>query len=223
MLKDIPYSELKKNEKAYQIVLMRDQQSKTYTQIAKELDISLDGVRQIYDRLKRKQIQLYINHIAFALGHENTDIIKSWYYEVNEWYQDWQYISGYFEKEYEEILREYRAGEPGMPEEFIEKIPPLQSGTSSELIATVVYMREMSNMGFARIGKNLNMTAEKARHTYEMFYNNLALALFGIYKMHSVSKAEKDELWKRCFYRCRSAKKRCIMLLQECNNKGFLL
>ena len=40
MLQDIPYSELKKNERAYRILLLRDQEGKSFAQIASEYHIS---------------------------------------------------------------------------------------------------------------------------------------------------------------------------------------
>lgn len=222
MLQDIPYSELKKNERAYRILLLRDQEGKSFTQIASEFHISTEQVRYFYHKHKRKQIELYINHISFVMGHENKHLIKDIYYQVNDWYQDWAFSCGYLEHKYEDILWEYRQGEPGMPQEFIEKIPPFRSGLNNAEIANVIHMREVSHMTFIQIGKALNITTEKAKHTYNLFYQSLALILFEIYRTQAASEEEKNEIWQRCFYRCRSAKKRCLLLLQECHIEDII-
>lgn len=222
MLQDIPYSELKKNERAYRILLLRDQEGKSFAQIASEYHISTGQARSIYHKHKRKQIELYINHISFVMGHETKEQIKNIYYHVNDWYQDWAFSCGYLEKKYEDILREYRQGEPGMPQEFIEKMPPFRSGLNNTEIANVIHMREMMNMTFIQIGKTLNITTEKAKHTYNLFYQSLALILFEIYRTQAASEEEKNEMWQRCFYGCRSAKKRCLLLLQECHIQDII-
>ena len=71
-MKDIPYSELKEDRRAYDIMLLRDQYNNTFTDIAKEYGISLVRARELYSRIKIKQIRLYIRHISIALGYDNT-------------------------------------------------------------------------------------------------------------------------------------------------------
>lgn len=67
-MKDIPYSILKQDERAYEIMLLRDQYGNTFTDIARECEISVARVVQIYNKIKIKQIRLYINHIAVVFG-----------------------------------------------------------------------------------------------------------------------------------------------------------
>ena len=40
MLKEKPYSEVQEDRRAYEMMLLRDQQGKTFTDIAKEYEIS---------------------------------------------------------------------------------------------------------------------------------------------------------------------------------------
>ena len=56
-LKDIPYSILKKDGRAYEIMLLRDQYDNTFTDIAAEFELSVTRVTQIYFRLKVRQIR----------------------------------------------------------------------------------------------------------------------------------------------------------------------
>lgn len=58
MLKDIPYSELKEDRRAYDIMILRDQYNNTFADIAKEYGISLVRARELYSRIKVKQIRL---------------------------------------------------------------------------------------------------------------------------------------------------------------------
>ena len=72
MLKDVSYSVLKEDERAYKIMLLKDQDGYNFSDIAKEFDLSLARVTQIYRRLKIRQIRLYINHISVALGYDSV-------------------------------------------------------------------------------------------------------------------------------------------------------
>ena len=76
-MKDMPYSELNQDKRAYEIMLLRDQHGNTFTDIAKEFEISPERAIQIYNKLKIKQIRLYINHIAAVLGYESTLQVKN--------------------------------------------------------------------------------------------------------------------------------------------------
>ena len=69
LMKDIPYSELKKDKRAYDILMLRDQHNNTFTDMAKEYEISAIRVRQIYIKIKMKQMRLYIRHISIVLGY----------------------------------------------------------------------------------------------------------------------------------------------------------
>lgn len=67
-MNDRPYSLLKQDANAYEILLLRDQQELPFSAIAKRFGLSISGARQRYYRLKDKQNALYIQHIAAALG-----------------------------------------------------------------------------------------------------------------------------------------------------------
>ena len=126
MLKDIPYSCLKQDGRAYKIMLLRNQHGNTFTDIAKECEISITRAAQIYNKQK-KQVQLYINHIAVTLGYENIVAVRNVYNAAHECYQNCTYACAYLEKEYKTILIEYRDGEPGMPAQFIKRMPPFKA------------------------------------------------------------------------------------------------
>lgn len=215
MLKDIPYSLLKQDERAYEMMLLRDQHDNTFTDIAKEYGISVARVTQHYYSLKIKQIRLYIHHIAVVLGHDNTSQIKEIYHKAHECYQDWTYACAYLEKKYHDMLAEYRNGEPGMPEQFIRRMPPFKAKLSEETIARIIEMREAEKSSFVAIAKELRMTQAKARHTYEWFYHSRVLERIKVLQEKEESREEKSTIWEDCFRGYKSSKKRYDMLTKE--------
>lgn len=62
-MKDMPYSELNQDKRAYEIMLLRDQHGNTFTDIAKEFEISPQRVIQIYNKLKIKHKYVYTSII----------------------------------------------------------------------------------------------------------------------------------------------------------------
>lgn len=212
MLKDIPYSVLEQDERAYEIMLLRDQHGNTFTDIAKEFEISVARVMQIYHQLKFKQIRLYINHIAVVLGHESASQIREVYNEAYECYQDRTYACAYLEKRYKAILIEYRDGEPGMPSHFIRNMPPFQPKLSKKTVSRVVELRDVEKASFVTIAKEMRMTQAKAKHTYEMHYHKQVLALIHALQEKADSEEEKAAIWNYYFRRYHSSKKRYDML-----------
>ena len=215
MLKEEAYRELQKDRRAYEIMLLRDQQGKTFTDIAKEYEISSAWAVQKYNRLKMKQIRLYINHIAAVLGHESTSQVENVFRNAYECYQDQTYACAYLEKRYKDILIEYRDGEPGMPTQFIKNMPPFKPKLSKKTVARVIELREAEKASFVTIAKELRMTQAKARHTYEMFYHKQVIALIKALQEKAESKEEKAAIGNYYFGRYHSSKKRYDMLTKE--------
>ena len=211
-MKDIPYSVLNQDERAYEIMLLRDQRGNTFADIAKEFEISAERVIQIYNKLKLKQIRLYINHIAVVLGYESTSQVKNVFDNAYECYQDWTYACAYLEKKYKDILIEYRDGEPGMPTQFIRNMPPFKPKLSKKTVARVIELRDVEKASFVTIAKELRMTQAKAKRTYEMFYHKQVLVLIKALQEKAESKEEKETIWNYYFRRYHSSKKRYDML-----------
>lgn len=215
MLKDIPYSVLKQDRRSYEIMLLRDHHGNTFTDIAKEYEISVVRVVQLYHKLKIKQARLYINHIAFSLGLESTSQIREVYSTAYECYQERSYACAYLEKKYRNILTAYRDGEPGMPMQFIKNMPPFKPQLSKKTIARVVEMRETEKASFVAIGKEMRLTRAKAKRTYEMYYHKKVLALIEALQEKAESYEEKRFIWDSCFRGNISSKERYEMLTQR--------
>lgn len=214
MLKDIPYNVLKQDGRAYEIMLLHDRHN-TFADIAKEYEISAAGAVQIYNKLKIKQMRLYINHIAVVLGYKNTQQVRKVFDEAYECYQDQRYACAYLEKKYKDILIEYRGGEQGMPTQFIHDMPPFKPKLSKKIIARIVEMREVEKASFVKIAQELRMTQAKAKDAYEMFYHRQVLEIIKGLQEKVKSEEEKMAVWDYYFSGYMSSKKRYDMLTKD--------
>lgn len=214
-MNDIPYSTLQEDKTGYQILLLREQQNQSFTAIASQLGVSPARVRQQYTKMKVRQVRLYIRHIAIALGHENTAQVRKEFSAAMDCYQNYPYACGYLDKTYGEILEAYRAGEPGTPQEMLEKLPPCPVKLGKEEISRIVTMREEGNASFRAIGREFHITPEKARHTYEMVYHRKVLEYVEGLQQQGKTWEERRELWRRYFGGYQSAKTRYENILGE--------
>ena len=214
-MKDIPYSKLKQNERAYDIMLLRDQYDNTFTDIAKEYEISAARVSVLYRQLKMKQAFLYINHIAVVLKQINPSKIRKLCMDVYECYREWRYVSAYLEKKYKDILIAYRAGEPGMPVQFVKRMPPFKRRLSKQTASRVIEMREDEKASFVAIAKELRMTQAKAKRTYEMFYHKQVLELVEGLQEKAESSEEKIAIWDKWFGERKSYKELYDLLTKK--------
>ena len=215
MLKDIPYDVIKQDRRAYEIMLIRDQYGSSFAKIAKDFAISASRVIHLYYKVKLKQIHLYINHIAAVAEGEDFSQMKNLYHSAYECYQDWTYACAYLEKKYQDILTEYRNGEPGMPAQFIKNLPPYKSKLSKKTVDRVIELRDEKKASFAAIAKELRLTQAKARHIYGMFYHEKVLALINELQEKPENEEEKEAIWDYYFKICYSSKKRYDMLTQK--------
>ena len=78
-LVDLPYGTLMERQRYYEILLLRDSHDNTYADIAREYNVSRNYIDDCYNRIKRKQIRLYLTHLAIINGVDNTDSFKKIY------------------------------------------------------------------------------------------------------------------------------------------------
>ena len=174
MLKKIPYSTLKEDRRSFEIMTLRDQHGSTFADIAKDYGLSAMRIRDLYNKIKKQQIHLYIIQIAAALGHKNTALVRKEVHIAYECFQDRVYVCAYLEKTYSSILEAYRAGEAGMSKELIERLPPLRE--------TFV-----------------EMTKEKAKKLYNSFYHQQVVAHINALREKTEDLDEKEAIWRRYF------------------------
>lgn len=160
-------------------------------------------------------MQLYIRHISIVLGYENTAEVRKVFEIANECYQGFSYACAYLEKKYKGILDEYRAGEPGVPELFIKKLPPIKRKLSKKMISRIIEMREIEKATYNMIAKEMRITPEKAKHTYDSFYHQKVLKHVEALKRKAKGEDEKWAIVRRYFGEYRSSKKTYEMILKE--------
>lgn len=211
---DIPYSKLKENKRAYEIMLLRDLYDNTFTAIAQEYGVSVATITSNYYRVKIRQLRFYINNLAIVNGHESAAEFRELLHKVYDCYQDYRYVTAYFEKEYKDVLSKYRAGEPGLPDSFLATLPPFKEKWSKYIVSRVVKMRE-EKLSFLAIGIKLKMTQEKARDIYEWFYHKQWLAARDkVRETYFDGKDDLDNL--RDYYKkYRTAKKRLAAIMSD--------
>lgn len=212
MLQDIPYETLKQDKRAYEIMLLHDQYGNAFSEIAKVYEISAERTFQIYHKIKCRQLRLYIRHIAIALGHETLAPTEQFYRTAYDFYWDKLYTCAYMEQKYRDILTEYRAGEPGMPEWFTKTLPPFQKTLSPKTVASVVEMREKKHASFQEIADALRLTRAKAKRIYDLFYHKQVLEIVRNLQEKAETPEEKREIRDRCFAKHMSPKRRYELL-----------
>lgn len=65
-MKDIPYCALQKEQQGYEILLLRDWHSRSFSDIARELGISPARARQQYSKIKVRQVRMYLRHTSIV-------------------------------------------------------------------------------------------------------------------------------------------------------------
>jgi len=207
-LKDIPYSILKEDERAYEVMLLRDQYDNAYSDIAKEYDVSVNRIVTLYNRTKIKQLRLYARHLAIVHGHENTATFRL--SEVHDCYWDFRYVAAYFEKKYDDILTAYRSGEPGMPETLIATLPPFKEKLKAKEVARLIELREVDKKSYPAIGAELKLTTERARREYELVYHRKVRAAIDKIKEKTGADVSGHYLELRC-----GSKKQFEMIMRD--------
>lgn len=170
-----PYRVLMQNQRDYEILLLRDLHSESFQHIADKLQISSSNVNTRYRRVKRQQVRLYADHLLAVLGPTFAEELNI--FSLYRDYGSFFYVSAYFEKHYSTELAAYRAGEPGLPEAVLVRLPPRKQIVSGEVQLQIVRMREEEQRPFAEIGRETGLTRERAAAVYSDFYHQKWRAL----------------------------------------------
>lgn len=179
MLQDIPYKTLLDKGRKYDVWRLRDLYGNTFADIAREYGVSVVTITHDYNLLLLFKIRYYVNHLSLVYGYQTTAHFSEIWKNALDCYSAMKYVAAYFEKEYADILKEYRQGEPGMPEQLLRELPPLRNKFSKQTVASVIRLKETKGMTFPAIGKRLRMTREKAQDLYSGYYHRLFYQLSG--------------------------------------------
>ena len=192
----IPYNKLKENAQNYAVMLSRDVHENTFAAIAREFTLPRAKARQTYSKMKLKQLRLYAWHLAIVHGHENTNafLINAIY----ACYWDFGYTAAYFEKEYADILTEYRSGEPGMPARFIAALPPLITTVPAQTLERLIQMREVEKKPYPAMGRELLLSGTRTKREYEIYYHKKTMTLLHLIEEKTGETVGGDYLKLRC-------------------------
>lgn len=173
MLNDIPYKNIIDSGRKYDVWVLRDVYDNTFADIAREYGVSAATIISNYEKILFLKIKYYVNHLSIVYGYEDTEHFTEIWRNALDCYCGRKYVVAYFEKEYADILSEYRNGEPGMPERILHALPPLRNKFSTRTISSIIRLRETEGLTYAAIGKRLRLTKEKAEDLYNYHYHVL--------------------------------------------------
>lgn len=205
MKEPIPYNTLQKNERAYAIMRLHEGEDLGFAEIGGRYGISANYVRQIYLGLKCRQAVLYFGRIALAL-HLSEAERKALQIRVWDCYADVRCVCAYLEGAYGELLADYRAGEPGMPADFVASLPPMREALSEQEIRRIRKIREQTGKTFAEIGEIFGITAAKAKEVYRKEYRKKAAKVYAALEKRMKSEEERQALWMSYSHRYDSGK-----------------
>lgn len=215
MLKAVPYDAIKKNQRAYDIMLLREQQGKTLAAIAKEYGVSPNRIREIYNRQKRKQARLYIVRIGAGPWEGNRRVDRKGLRAGPG------LLSG-------PGLRLRLSGK-GVRGHF-NPLPPGGAGGFSGTDTVPAAPKAPDgpgdggpDCGDAGGGERvlcpdcpaLDITRAKARHTYDWYYRQRAMELIQPLMDQARTQEERWEIWNRYLRGSASPKRRYEMLAKE--------
>ena len=170
MLSDSPYTKVTDNGRRYDVWVLHDVYNNTFADIANNYGISMSTVVSDYYKILSLKMKCYVHHLSIMHGYQDITHFRKLWVSAYDCYRSLKYVVAYFEKEYHDILSEYRNGMPGMLEQILQDLPPLRNEFSKRPISSVIRLRETDGMTYAAIGKKLCMTKEKAEDLYNHYY-----------------------------------------------------
>lgn len=95
------------NPREYFVMIECEHNGKSHAELAKQLGVSRNRINQMYNHAKRKQAELYSQAIEEAIGKAGPDR-----FGLLHEYGSTKYVIAYLEREYKDILSDFRNGEP---------------------------------------------------------------------------------------------------------------
>lgn len=155
------------NKKNYEVLKMREGKGMLFREIAERLHISVGSARERYQRIKLKQISLYVDYIEEVTGEpgwpEKIKKLLTFYYDLVQ-------VAAYLESKYKEILDEFRAGEPSTTVDFL---PYREISREQQrcLENQIVKAKDTDKKTFNKIGEAFGLTVTKTKVLYQNYYH----------------------------------------------------
>lgn len=157
---------MEKYSLCYEILYLKHNQGKTYQEIANDLNRSKEQIGRKYRLFLFRLYKCYYLHLkSIGIVLDASDILG--------FYENTAYAAAYLEKTYNEPLNFFRHGKPPVLLGYVKNFPPYRELTNQKILnleKKVLEAWERQNKTFADIGRDLKITSEKARSTYENHY-----------------------------------------------------
>lgn len=154
------------NKKNYELMKQRERQGMTFREIAEPLGITASSVRQRYQDFKLKQITLYTDYIREVTGErgleKKTRKLLLFYYDLVQ-------VAAYLEREYKELLDDFRGEDPPTVIDFLPYYEISQE-RMVELGIQIAKEKDIDKKSFNKIGKGLGLTPSKTMVIYQDYY-----------------------------------------------------
>lgn len=162
---------IKKYNVHYTFITLRYQQKKTYKEIADQFHQTPSCVREKCHIFLHSLFLLYIKYLI------SVDVIlNEW--KISDFYQSAALSVAYLESTYKEYLNIFRHGAPSVIPENHITIPTFRKITKEELLILeqqILVAREQQKRTYSDIGKELDLSGEKVKCIYSMYYHKKIL------------------------------------------------
>lgn len=154
------------NKKNYDLMRQRERQGMTFREIAEPLGITITSVRQRYQDFKLKQITLYTNYLREVTDEtgleKKTKKLLLFYYDLVQ-------VTAYLEREYKELLDDFRGENPPTVVNFLPYYEISQERTV-ELMIQIAKEKDIDKKSFNKIANELGLTPSKTVVLYQDYY-----------------------------------------------------
>lgn len=145
MLCDIPYKNIVDNGRKYDVWVLRDVYDYSFADIAREYGVSVSTIICNYEKILFLKMKYYVNHLSIVYGYENTVHFTGIWRSALDCYFGRNYVVAYFEKEYADILSEYRNGEPECRNGFCGRYPQYERSLALGLFPVLSGLEKMKD------------------------------------------------------------------------------
>lgn len=172
---------VEKNVLNYKILEMKFKQGKTHSEIAAALNKSTLAIGKYYRAFTWNLYICYFRYLkSIGLKVDAADI--------KDFYESSPHSVSYLEQIYSEELYAFRKGKPPVLLGIIKNSPSYRKLTDEQVLALeqrIVKARECERRTFLDIGKEFDITWEKARCLYKHHYHRKVMAALDKIKEHT--------------------------------------
>lgn len=165
---------IKKYEMHYEIASLMHQQGKKQKEIGDQFNLSATCINQKYKRFLHALYKYYIQYLKCMQVKINER-------DLYDFYRSLSLCVAFFEKTYNQYLDSLRCGIPPIIFEKHMNIPTFRNLTAEKILELEKYIieaREKQRKSYFNIGKELELSKEKAKYIYDFYYHKKILKAY---------------------------------------------